>query len=136
MCRFRSYFCCILFFKSGRNVDHMLSRNKKFWDDHVLFPKPFEGEVLAPVNAPEGFGFVDVPMEVDPDSYSNLDAVQRLRYRVKLADKHELRSLLESAIIKFKEAGLEDDAFKVKQLKKNPIFMCSYFLEHEGSFEV
>ena len=90
----------VFFFKSQRNVDHMLSKNKKFWDDRVLFPKPFEGEVLAPVNVPEGFGFVDVPMEVDPDSYSNLDAVQRLRYRVKLANKNELRALLETAIHK------------------------------------
>ena len=99
----------------------MLSRNKKFWDDHVLFPKPFEGEVLAPVNVPEGFGFAEVPMdEVDPESYSNLNAVQRLRYRIKLADKHELRALLETAIHKFKEAGLEDDAYVVKQLQKNP----------------
>ena len=76
----------------------MLSKHKAFWDDHVLFPKPFEGEVLAPVNVPEGFGFVEAPMEVDPDSYSNLDAVQRLRYRIKLADQHELRALLETAI--------------------------------------
>ena len=98
----------------------MLAKNKAFWDDSVRFPKPFEGEVLAPVNVPEGFGFVEAPMEVDPDSYSNLDAVQRLRYRIKLADQHELRALLETAIHKFKEAGLEDDAFVVKQLKKIP----------------
>ena len=69
-------FAVFLFFKASRNVDHMLSKNQKFWDDHVLFPKPFEGEVLAPVNVPEGFGFVEVPMEEDdPDSYSNLNAV-------------------------------------------------------------
>ena len=113
-------FAIFLFFKSQRNVNYMLSKNKTFWDDDVLFPKPFEGEVLAPANVPEGFGFVDAPMEVDPDTYSNLTAVQRLRYRVKLADKHELRALLEAAIIKFKEAGLEDDAFVIKQLKNNP----------------
>ena len=116
----RFNFCCTLVFKSSRNVDRMLAKNKAFWDDSVRFPKPFEGEVLAPVNVPEGFGFVEAPMEVDPDSYSNLDAVQRLRYRIKLADQHELRALLETAIHKFKEAGLEDDAFVVKQLKKIP----------------
>ena len=113
--------CCTFVFKSSRNVDRMLAKNKAFWDDRVLFPKPFEGEVLAPVNVPEGFGFAEVPMEeVDPESYSNLDAVQRLRYRIKLANKHELRALLETAIHKFKEAGLEDDAYVVKQLQKNP----------------
>ena len=114
----RFNFCCTLVFKNSRNVDRMLSKNKAFWDDSVRFPKPFEGEVLAPVNVPEGFRFAEVPMEeVDPDSYSNLNAVQRLRYRIKLADKHELRALLETAIRKFKEAGLEDDAYVVKQLQ-------------------
>ena len=116
-------FVVVLVFKSGRNVTNMLKKNTKFWDNHCIFPKPLDTELVAevaPQNVPEGFGFTQ--MEVDPNdpSYDDKTAVQRLRYRVKLAEKEDLNALLEAAVIKSKAAGLEDDAFVLKAMKKSP----------------
>ena len=110
----------------------MLRRNKKFWDDHCIFPKPLETELVAevaPQNVPEGFGFTQ--MEVDPNdpSYDDKTAVQRLRYRVKLADTEDINALLDAAVIKFKAAGLEDDAFVLKEMKKRPGELASKLKE-------
>ena len=46
----------------------------------------------------------------------------RLQFRglVKLAEEEDLNALLDAAVIKFKAAGLKDDAFVLKAMKKSP----------------
>ena len=91
----------------------MLSKNLEFWDRQIHLPQPIDADldVVREVQIDPTSCF-DLPMDVEPNPQlspgkkhpydTDMNPVQKLRYRVKLANEESRDALLDAAIIKFK----------------------------------